>query len=58
MAKKFKVWIEIERIDDHGTDDESYTDEDCPISIAYRDTLEEAVELQESIEKTFSELNQ
>jgi hypothetical protein len=46
---KYKVWIEIERIDNFGTDDESYSDEECPVAIGYRDTLKEAVDLQESI---------
>ena len=57
MATKYKVWIEIERIDDFGTDDETYTDEECPIGVAYCDTLEEAVELQEIIENRFGRIN-
>ena len=56
MATKYKIWIEIERIDDFGTDDESYSDEECPIGVAYRDTLEDAVKLQETIEMTFGEV--
>jgi hypothetical protein len=56
MATKYKIWIEIERIDNFGTDDEEYTDEECPIGVAYRDTLEDAVALQEEIEQTFGEI--
>jgi len=56
MATKYKIWIEIERIDDYGTDNESYTNEECPIGVAYRDNLEDAVALQEEIERTYGEL--
>jgi hypothetical protein len=56
MATKFKIWIEIERIDNVGTDDETYTNEDCPIGIAYRETITEAVKLQELINNTFGEI--
>jgi len=56
MATKFKIWIEIERIDNVATDDEIYTNEDCPIGIAYRDTITEAVELQEEINDSFGEI--
>ena len=57
MATKFKIWIEIERIDDYGTFDESYSDEECPIAVAYRDSLEDALALQEEIERTFGEFH-
>jgi hypothetical protein len=50
MATKYKIWVEIERIDNAGTDDE------CPVGIAYRDTLEDAVELQNAIDKFFGEI--
>jgi hypothetical protein len=54
---KYKVWVEVERIvlDKEGNE-ESYTDEECPIGIAYRDNLEDAVKLQELIENGFGEL--
>jgi hypothetical protein len=56
MATKYKIWVEIERIDNAGTDDETYTNEDCPRGIAYRDSIKEAAELADMIENTFSEL--
>ena len=56
MATKYKIWVEIERIDNFETDDESYADEECPVGIAYRETLEDAVQLQEVINKTFGEI--
>jgi hypothetical protein len=54
---KYKVWVEVERIvvDKDGTEIE-YADEECPIGIAYRDTLPEAVKLQELIENSFGEI--
>lgn len=56
MATKYKIWVEIERIDNADTDDETYTDEECPVGIAYRDTLEDAVELQKAIDIFFGEI--
>jgi hypothetical protein len=56
MATKFKIWIEIERIDNAGTDDETYTNEYCPVGIAYRDNISDAVALQEEINNTFGEI--
>jgi hypothetical protein len=56
MATKFKIWVEIERIDNVGTDNETYTNEDCPVGIAYRDNITDAVALQEQINKTFGEI--
>lgn len=56
MATKYKIWVEVERIDDFGTDDESYSDTDFPESIAYRDTFDDAIELQQQIVNTFGEL--
>ena len=54
---KYKVWVEVERIGlDKDGNEESYTDEECPIGIAYRDTLPEAIKLQELIENGFGEL--
>jgi hypothetical protein len=56
MATKYKVWVEIERIDNVGTDDEEYSDCDFPVGIAYCDTYEDAEKLQQQIEKVFGEL--
>jgi hypothetical protein len=53
---KYKVWVEIERIDNFGTDDETYTDEECPVGIDYCDSIEDAVELQTIIENAFGKL--
>ncbi len=49
MSTKYKVWIEIERLENYGTDDETSSDEECPISVDIRDTLEEAIALQEKL---------
>jgi hypothetical protein len=56
MATKFKIWIEIERIDNVGTDNETFINEDCPIGIAYRDNIIDAVALQEEINQKFGEI--
>lgn len=56
MATKYKIWVEIERIENYGTDDETYVEEECPVSIAYRDTLEDATALQNEIENVFGEI--
>lgn len=56
MATKYKIWIEIERIDNYGTDDEEYTDVEFPEAVAYRDSFEDATELQQDIVKTFGEI--
>jgi len=57
LIKKYKVWVEIERIEtDNETGDEDYFDEECPVGITYCTTLEEAVALQQEIEKTFGEI--
>ena len=57
MATKYKIWVEIERIDNFGTDDEEYSDTEFPVGIAYRDTFEDAEELQQQIENTFGEIS-
>lgn len=57
MATKYKIWLEIERIDNHGTADEDYIDEQIPFGIAYVDTLEDALEMREEINKVFGEIN-
>lgn len=56
MATKYKIWVEIERIDNFGTDDEEYGECDCPVGIAYCDTFEDAEKLQQEIEQSFGEL--
>ena len=58
MATKYKIWVEVERIDDFDTDDETYSDEECPLGIAYVDSLEEAKTLQQNINVQFGEINQ
>jgi len=56
-TEKFKVWIEIERIGlDENGDEETYSDEECPIGIGYRDTLQEARVLRDTIETNFGEI--
>ena len=57
IKTKYKVWIEIERIEyDPKTEDEEYFDEDNPIAVAYRDNIEEALTLQNDIVNAFNEL--
>lgn len=63
MAKeiRYKVWVEIERIETDEDGDETYHDEDStidalPRGIAYRDTLDDAIELAEEMESTFGEI--
>lgn len=53
---KYKIWIEVERIDNFGTDDESYSDTDFPESIAYRESFEDATALQQQIVAAFGEI--
>ena len=57
MAAKYKIWVEIERIElDKNGEEVSYHDEECPISIAYRDSLEDAIEIQKEINTVFGEI--
>ncbi len=56
MATKYKLWIEIERIDNFGTDDEEYLETDATVPIAYRDTFEEAEEMMHEIERFVGEI--
>jgi len=53
--KKYKVWVEVERIETNPDDsmEEDYIDEECPVGITYCDSLEEATELQEAIRVQF-----
>lgn len=54
---RYKIWVEIERIEiDPETGSEEYFDEDNPIGIAYRDNIEDAVEMQNLINNTFGEI--
>lgn len=53
---RFKIWVEIERIETDKNGNETYHDEDFPIGIAYRDTIEEANKLAENIEGTYGEI--
>jgi len=52
---KYKVWVEVERIDTFD-DEEVYRDTDFPESIAYRETFEDASELQQQIVNAFGEI--
>ena len=51
---KFNIWVEIERVEMY-EDDETYHQEDNPIKLAVRDTIEEATELQEGVSHIFNE---
>lgn len=57
-GNKFKVWVDIERIETDAEGNETYYDEECPIGIgmAYYDTLQEAVSLQNLIQNNFGEI--
>lgn len=57
LKVRYKLWVEIERIEfDPETNEETYHDMECPIAIAYRDNLQDAVNLQLLIENNFSEI--
>lgn len=56
VKPRYKIWVEIVRIDNPGTDDEEYSDTEFPEAIAYRETFEDATELQQQIVKNFGEL--
>ena len=51
---KYNIWVEIERVEMY-EDDETYHQEDNPIKLAVRDTIEEAVEFQEEVSSSFNE---
>jgi hypothetical protein len=53
---RYKVWVEIERIDIDENGNEEYSDCDFPESIAYRETYEDAEKLQTEIVQTFGEI--
>ena len=56
LKTKYKVWIEVERIDTDEEGNEEYSDCDFPVGIAYVDTFEEAQALQQNIANIFGEL--
>jgi hypothetical protein len=54
---KYKVWVHIERIEtDPETNNEQYFDEDECTGIAYRDTLDDAIGLQNYISDLVGEI--
>jgi len=53
---KFKIWVEIERIDTDEDGNEEYNDCGLPESIAYRENYEDAEALQQLIVQTFGEI--
>jgi hypothetical protein len=53
---RYKVWVEIERIETDEEGNETYHDEECPIGIAYRETIQDAVTLQNLINQVFGEI--
>lgn len=56
METKYKIWIEIEKITvDENGDEMDYQDCDCPESVGYRDTFEDARDLVNDIIKNFGE---
>lgn len=56
VKTKFKVWVEIERIDITKDGEELYNNEDNPIGIAYRKNIDDAVILQNQINEAFGEI--
>ena len=54
MATKYKLWIEIERIENEGENNETYVNEDSSISVGLCDTLEEAIDRQNLIVDMFT----
>jgi hypothetical protein len=53
---KYKIWVEIERWETDENGNETYHDEENPIGLAYRNTIEEATELQNAINSTYGEI--
>jgi hypothetical protein len=53
---RFKILVEIERIETDAEGNETYHDEDFPESIGYRETYKDAEELQQAIVDAFGEL--
>lgn len=53
---KYKVWVEIERIEyDPETQEEEYLETDSPLGICYRRTFEDAVAIQNEIADAYGE---
>lgn len=58
ITKKWKIWIEVERIEyDPETNEEDYIDEGMPFAIRYCDSLEEVIRIREQINDAFGEIN-
>jgi hypothetical protein len=53
---RYKIWVEIERIETDEEGNETYHDEECPIGIAYRETIQDAVTVQNLINQEFGEI--
>jgi hypothetical protein len=53
---RYKVWIEIERIETDADGNETYHSEDNPVGLSYEDSIEDAVELQTIINDTFGRI--
>jgi hypothetical protein len=56
VSTRYKVWVEIERIETDKEGNETYHDEDFPVGIAYEDNIEDAVELQKIINDQYGRL--
>lgn len=56
VKTKFKVWVEIERINITKDGDELYKEEDNPVGIAYRRNIDDAIALQNQINEMFGEI--
>jgi hypothetical protein len=56
VKTKFKVWVEIERINITKDGDELYEEEDNPVGIAYRRNIDDAIALQNQINEMFGEI--
>lgn len=58
LIKKYKIWIEIERIEYDPEDDiEDYIDEEIPFGIAEVNSFDDALKLREEINKVFGQIN-
>jgi hypothetical protein len=57
VSTRYKVWVEIERIETDKEGNETYHDEDFPVGLAYEDSIEDAVELQKIINHQYGRLD-
>jgi hypothetical protein len=57
VSTRYKVWVEIERIETDKAGNETYHDEDFPIGLAYEDNIEDAVELQKIINDQYGRIS-